>query len=414
MSNVESRSLSEQFVEVRSRTEALAAPLSPEDQAIQSMPDVSPTKWHRAHTSWFFETFVLSGTPHGQVYDPGFDLLFNSYYELVGPRFERARRGQLSRPGAAEVGKYRLDVDARVGNLLSEGVGTRQADLVVLGLHHEQQHQELLLMDIKHVLAQHPHAESAAYLAARPAATNEEPTAPAPNGSIALSGGLVEIGATGEGFTFDNELPRHQTFVAPCAVDLRLVSCAEYVEFIDAGGYERPELWLSEGRATVLANGWEAPLYWRREGTSWRRFTLFGEEDVAADDPVTHLSYYEADAYARWRGARLPTEAEWELAASGWSTDVPFALEPPAVTSGPGFYGSAWQWTQSAYSPYPNFRAAEGAVGEYNGKFMVNQQVLRGGASITPEGHTRPTYRNFFPASARWPFTGLRLAHDGG
>jgi ergothioneine biosynthesis protein EgtB len=414
VSGADATALAERFVDVRGRTEALAEPLSAEDQTIQSMPDVSPTKWHRAHTTWFFETFVLRGTAHGTTYDESFDFLFNSYYELVGPRFERSRRGQLARPGAAEVGKYRLDVDARVGNLLSEGVDSRLADLVVLGLHHEQQHQELLLMDIKHVLAQHPRVAMAAYLGRGPAPTDAVTTTPGAYGAVALAGGLTEIGATGAAFCFDNELPRHQLFIPPCRVDLRLVSSGEYLEFIEAGGYARPELWLSEGWATVLANGWEAPLYWRRDASSWRRFTLFGEQDVADDDPVSHISYFEADAYARWRGARLPTEAEWELAAAGWSTDVAFSLEPPPVTSGPGFYGSVWQWTQSAYAPYPGFRPAEGAVGEYNGKFMVNQQVLRGGASITPEGHTRPTYRNFYPASARWPFTGLRLAHDGG
>jgi ergothioneine biosynthesis protein EgtB len=223
----------------------------------------------------------------------------------------------------------------------------------------------------------------------------------------------VEIGATGEGFCFDNELPRHRAYVDPCVVDPRLVSCAEYLEFIADGGYERPELWLSEGWANVVANRWMAPLYWHRDGGHWSRFTLFGEAEVEADDPVSHVSYFEADAFARWRGARLPTEAEWELAASSMSPVATFGLEPPPVTSGPCFFGSLWQWTQSAYAPYPGFRPAPGAVGEYNGKFMVNQQVLRGGACITPEGHTRPTYRNFFAASCRWPYAGIRLARDG-
>lgn len=409
MTDREFTSLSDRYLDVRNRTEVLAAPLSPEDQTVQSMPDVSPTKWHRGHTTWFFETFVLSGTTDSKPYDPRFDFLFNSYYELVGPRFERARRGLLSRPSVAEVGKYRLDVDARMGNLLADKLDDRLMDLVVLGLHHEQQHQELLLMDIKHVLSQHP--TPAEYVSRRP--TVSVPPFVASQGWTSLAGGVFEIGATGTTFCFDNELPRHRLFVEPCVVETRLVSCAEYLEFMEDGGYERPELWLSEGWATVLANGWTAPLYWRRHEGRWRRFTLFGEEDVGRGDPVSHVSYFEADAFARWRGARLPTEAEWELAVEGQSTDVPFALEPPPVASGPGFYGSVWQWTQSAYGPYPGFRAAEGPVGEYNGKFMVNQQVLRGGASITPEGHTRATYRNFFPGAARWPYTGIRLAHDG-
>jgi ergothioneine biosynthesis protein EgtB len=401
-------SLLERYLEVRSRTELLAAPLSPEDQTVQSMPDVSPTKWHRAHTTWFFETFVLAGTAHGRTYDPSFDFLFNSYYEQVGPRFERDRRGLLSRPGAGEVGKYRLDVDARMGNLLSERPDDRLTSFAVLGLHHEQQHQELLLMDIKHVLSQHP--DAAAYIGLRPASDR-----PLGGGAerCGFEGGVVEIGAPGLSFSFDNELPRHRLFVEPFTVDARLVSCGDYLEFIGDGGYERPDLWLSEGWATVQANRWDAPMYWRHDGSRWVRFTLFGEEPVASDDPVSHVSYFEADAYARWRGARLPTEAEWELSASSATTEEPFALEPPPVTSGPGFYGSVWQWTQSAYAPYPGFHPLAGAVGEYNGKFMVNQQVLRGGACITPEGHSRPTYRNFFRAAARWPYTGIRLAHDG-
>lgn len=401
-------SLAERYVEVRGRTEAIAAPLSAEDQTVQSMPDVSPTKWHRAHTSWFFETFVLPGSPYATPYDPSFDFLFNSYYEQVGPRFERARRGLVSRPGAAEIGKYRMDVDGRMAALLSDPLDERTAALAELGLHHEQQHQELLLMDAKHVLAQHP-GGSAAYAAREPRLRSsvELPT------TVVLEEGIAEIGSHGTSFCFDNELPRHRVVVEPCRVSLRLASCDEYLEFMSDGGYDRAELWLSEGWATVQALGWRAPLYWRESEGRWLRFTLFGEEPVRGDDPVSHVSYYEADAFARWRGGRLPTEAEWELAAAPWPTDAPFALEPPPVAAGPGFYGSVWQWTQSSYAPYPGFRAAPGAVGEYNGKFMVNQQVLRGGASITPEGHTRLTYRNFFPASARWPFTGLRLAYDG-
>ena len=401
------RPLDDRYCEVRSRTEALAAPLSGEDQTVQSMLDVSPTKWHRAHTTWFFETFVLSGTAQSTPFDPAFDFLFNSYYESVGPRFERARRGLLSRPGAAEVGRYRNDVDTRMLSLLAGELAGRQLDLVVLGLHHEQQHQELLLMDAKHVLSQHP--QGAVYVEAPDTDPTGERRTARP---IEIDGGVVEIGASGDGFCFDNELPRHRELLEPCAIEPTLVSNGEFVAFIEDGGYERPELWLSEGWALVTANRWHAPFYWTKEDGSWHRFSLFGARSVADDEPVTHVSYFEADAFARWSGARLPTEAEWEVAAASQPTDVPFALEPPPVTSGPGFYGSVWQWTQSAYSPYPGFRAAPGAVGEYNGKFMVNQQVLRGGASITPERHTRATYRNFYAAASRWPYTGLRLARD--
>jgi len=409
VTEVDGRVIAERFCEVRTQTEALAAPLSGEDQTVQSMPDVSPTKWHRAHTTWFFETFVLADTAYATTFDPAFDYLFNSYYELVGPRFERASRGVLSRPGAAEVGRYRFDVDARVLDLITNGPDDRHTELVVLGLHHEQQHQELLLMDIKHVLAGHP--QPVAY-AERTSPRSPEGSATTASGAVELAGGVVDVGADGATFCFDNELPRHPALVAPSAVDRRLVSAEEYLAFMHDGGYRRPELWLSEGWSTVCANGWRAPLYWEHVDGRWQRFTLHGTEVVRGDDPVSHVSYFEADAFARWRGARLPTEFEWELAAADADSDVPFSLEPPPVTDGPGFYGSVWQWTQSAYAPYPGFRVADGAVGEYNGKFMVNQQVLRGGASITPERHTRRTYRNFYPASSRWPYTGLRLAHD--
>jgi ergothioneine biosynthesis protein EgtB len=265
-----------------------------------------------------------------------------------------------------------------------------------------------MLMDAKHVLSQHP--GSPAY-APRPSARLRPSDAAA---AAQVDAGVAEIGCeAGVAFCFDNELPRHGQYLERCELDATLVSAGEYLEFMDAGGYERPELWLSEGWSMACTNHWRAPLYWTARPDGWHRFTLFGDEPVAPDDPVSHMSYFEADAYARWRGARLPTEAEWEVAAAGQVADAPFALEPPPVTAGPGWYGSVWQWTQSAYSPYPGFKPAAGAVGEYNGKFMVNQQVLRGGASVTPQGHTRRTYRNFYAAACRWPFTGLRLARDG-
>jgi ergothioneine biosynthesis protein EgtB len=373
------------------------------------MPDVSPTKWHRAHTTWFFETFVLSNTRLGSPYDNGFDFLFNSYYETVGPRVDRARRGILSRPSATEIGRYREDVDRRVEVFLDEALDEEKGGLVELGIHHEKQHQELLLMDVKHVLFQHPNP--IAY-AKRPSVQSETPQTSPSSTPIEIDGGVVEIGAVGTEFCFDNELPRHQQFLEPFSIDSTLVSCGEYLEFIEDGGYHRPELWLSEGWSSVGSLGWDAPLYWTHEDNSWRRFTLFGSERLNPLDPVTHVSYYEADAFARWKSARLPTEAEWEVVAAQYPVAEPYGFEPPQVNESAGFFGSVWQWTQNAYSPYPGFRTAPGAVGEYNGKFMVNQQVLRGGASITPVDHTRSTYRNFFYAGARWPYTGIRLARD--
>jgi ergothioneine biosynthesis protein EgtB len=402
--------LLERYRSTRRLTEELAEPLSPEDQTVQSMPDVSPTKWHRAHTSWFFETFLLvDRVPGYRTFHPDYAFLFNSYYEAAGPRYSRAQRGCVSRPGCADVARYRAHVDEHMEVLITSGPDDRAASLIELGIHHEQQHQELLLMDIKHVLSMSPLDPS-----------YQDRPVPGPGQAgvadwIKHDGGLVEIGHDGTGFAYDNEGPRHDALLTPFAMVDRLVTCGEWARFVEDGGYSTAGLWLSDGWAAVQSGGWEAPLYWRRDGEDWTVFTLHGRRPVDPDEPVCHVSYYEADAFASWAGARLPTESEWEAVAQ----DRPVAGQlgdrrdlHPVRQPEPAFYGEAWTWTSSAYQPYPGFRPAAGAVGEYNGKFMVNQQVLRGGCRVTPEGHIRPTYRNFYPASARWPFTGVRLAKD--
>ena len=401
------------YCDVRTLTERLAAPLSAEDQTVQSMPDVSPTKWHRAHVTWFFETFVLAEQePDFRPFADQYWFLFNSYYEAVGPRYSRPMRGVISRPGAHDVGVYRRDVDGRMTELLStadDGLLAKLGAIVELGVHHEQQHQELLLMDIKHVLSRNPLQPS---YRAPAGAGARRPTAPAP--WVEHPGGVVEVGHGGGGFAFDNESPRHPVMLLPFAVAPRPVTCGEWRAFVDDGGYQRPDLWLSDGWFTVQAEGWDAPLYWSRDGSGWEVFTLGGPQAIDPDEPVCHVSLYEADAFARWAGARLPTEAEWEVAVGpAVGGERGFDLDRVHPTAGGELgVGEVWEWTGSAYLAYPGFRPAAGAVGEYNGKFMSNQHVLRGGCCATPEGHTRPTYRNFFPPAARWPFTGLRLARD--
>ncbi len=410
------RGLARRYREVRDLTEALAAPLGPEDQTVQTMADVSPTKWHRAHTTWFFETFVLQDHHPGyQPFDDAFGFLFNSYYEAVGARHTRADRGQITRPTCAEVGSYRQAVDRAMALVLSHDIGDAVSGLITLGLHHEQQHQELLLMDIKHVLASNPLRP--AYLAADPPVAS----VPAPLGWVDRPGGIVSVGHGGVEFAYDNEGPRHDVLLRPHRLADRLVTNGEWMEFVADGGYQRPDLWLSDGWAEVGAQGWQGPLYWERVGDDWHEFTLAGRHAVDPGRPVVHVSHYEADAYARWAGARLPTEQEWEAAASAQPVVArPFDVAAPhpegvsAPDAGPlrQTFGEVWQWTSSAYLGFPGYSPPAGAVGEYNGKFMSGQVVLRGSSCATPPGHARATYRNFFPPKARWAFSGVRLASD--
>ncbi len=397
--------LAARFDEVRARSLALAAPLSAEDQCIQSMPDASPTKWHLAHTSWFFEAVVL--VPHAAGYAPfdqRFFHLFNSYYEALGSRHPRPQRGMLTRPSQAEVLAYRDHVDQAVLRFIESADADNwlaAQPLLTLGLHHEEQHQELLLTDILHAFSCNPLLP-----ACQPAPAQGLRLAQASPALRWLDGprGAVEIGHAGGGFAFDNEGPRHTVWLQPYRIADRLVTCGEYADFIAAGGYRTPSLWLSDGWAQVQAQGWQAPPYWlapgdpRAPADQWQVFGLHGVRPFDAAAPVGQLSFYEAAAYAQWAGARLPTEAEWEAAA--------------ALPGMRQLTGHVWQWTRSSYDPYPGFHPWHGAVGEYNGKFMVSQVVLRGGSVATPPGHTRPTYRNFFPPAARWQFSGLRLAQD--
>lgn len=419
--------LAKRFARVRSFTEQIASPLSPEDCAIQSMPDVSPTRWHLAHTTWFFETFVLCQSAGYEPFNSDFQYLFNSYYNAVGQQFPRDQRGLISRPGLADVMAYRTHVDRQMVELVNRGVDAATAEVIELGLNHEQQHQELMLADIKHVLSCNP-------LVPGYRAADRRSGKVLPLQWRRYAEGVYWIGHEGDGFAYDNESPRHRQFLERVELASRLVTCREYLDFIDDGGYRRPELWLSLGWQWVQEQAVYAPLYWEEREGHWTLFTLAGRLPLELDEPVCHISYFEADAFARWAGTRLPTEAEWEVASAdvpdaGTSADdlinlgcaIHPASVPPdreSVANGDGFvpptlaqmFGEVWQWTASPYTAYPGYRPPAGALGEYNGKFMCNQYVLRGSSCATPAGHTRATYRNFFPPEARWQFTGIRLA----
>ncbi|HVE48188.1 MAG TPA: ergothioneine biosynthesis protein EgtB [Casimicrobiaceae bacterium] len=407
--------LAQRFAAVRAQTTALAAPLSPEDCVVQSMPDASPVKWHLAHTTWFFETFVAKPhLPQYRDFDPAFRVLFNSYYNSVGDKHPRPERGLLTRPSLDAVLAYRHYVEQAVAPLAAS-IGSWTA-LIELGLQHEQQHQELIVTDVKHLLSRNPVRH--AYLPAWPLT----PVAARRTGWVTHAGGIVEVGHEGAGFAFDNEAPRHRVLLQPFALATHPVTNGEYLAFIEDGGYRRPELWLSLGWEAVTSRDWSAPLYWERSDDKWRTFTLRGMADIDPSAPLAHVSLFEADAYARWAGARLPTEFEWETLGADAPIEGNFleskVLHPLAqrVPAGDAalsqLYGDVWEWTQSSYAPYPGYRPAEGAIGEYNGKFMCNQYVLRGGSCATPRSHVRATYRNFFPADARWQFSGVRLAKD--
>jgi ergothioneine biosynthesis protein EgtB len=404
------------YQQIRQLSEKICQPLAIEDCVIQTMPDVSPPKWHLAHTTWFFETFLLIPYLKGyEVFHPQFGYLFNSYYEAVGERHPRPQRGLLSRPTVATVYQYRAYVDRSMQQAIDMYLDNPEfASLLILGLHHEQQHQELLFTDLKHILATNP---------MRPVYRHATTFTTSANNLdrrekwLDYPGGIYNMGFDGDGFAFDNESPKHQILLQDYYLASTLVTNAEYLEFIEAGGYSNPEYWLAEGWAAIRAENWQSPLYWEKNDDRWQIMTLSGLVDLVEDEPVCHVSFFEADAYARFRGKRLPTEAEWEIAASSADIKGNFLesdrLHPVAAkgnTRPDQLYGDVWEWTQSAYHPYRGFQAAKGAVGEYNGKFMCNQMVLRGGSCVTSRSHIRPTYRNFFPPATRWQFAGIRLA----
>ena len=412
VSNTSQASLLDELMQVRATTKSLCDPLEPEDCVVQSAPETSPAKWHLAHTTWFFETFVL--VPYVEGYKPyhqEFAYLFNSYYESVGSFYPRKDRGLLTRPSFASILEYRQHVDEKLTALLADLPARHAEDVTarcILGRHHEQQHQELLLTDIKHLFWCNP---------LRPAYRESTPTSSPVPAAIqwqAHPAGVYETGHRGDGFGFDNEMPRHRSYLEAFRIASRPVTNAEFLEFIEDGAYETPTLWLSDGWQAVRDRGWKAPLYWEKKEGGWHQFTLSGMHEIEPSEPVCHISYYEAEAYARWAGKCLPTETEWEVAASEHPLSGNFfdngRLHPEACSQNASFYGDTWEWTASAYSPYPGFASSEGALGEYNGKFMANQYVLRGGSCVTSRSHVRNTYRNFFYPHERWQFKGMRLA----
>ncbi len=408
--------LRELYEQIRGTTHNLIEPLSPEDCLVQSMPDASPTKWHLAHTTWFFETFFLRQyVPNYQDYCDSFLYLFNSYYNGVGEQYPRPGRGLISRPSLQEVIDYRRSIDECVLEQIDKGVPRRALDLITLGLHHEQQHQELILTDVKHMFSLNPGIAS--YL------SRDTPQKKVDDSLfwVPYEGGVFRFGHEGKSFCFDNEYPNHEVLLSSFLLASRLTTNLEFQQFIEDGGYNKPELWLSEGWEMVRNEGWTAPLYWQKRSSNYITKTLWGTHEIVGSEPVVHLSFYEADAFSRWAGSRLATEYEWEHAASNLKSTGnfldsgnlhPSSLVPDCSDDPKQMFGDVWEWTASPYVPYPGYRPAEGAVGEYNGKFMCNQYVLRGGSCVTPQRHIRPTYRNFFPAHARWQFSGLRLAKD--
>lgn len=411
------KDLADRYRRIRSLTDALAEPLSEADMTVQSMDDASPGKWHLAHTTWFFEEFVLSRPATGyNPFSPDYRYLFNSYYEAVGPRHPRPRRGLLTRPALAEIRAYRQAVDQAMDDLLGGSIEPATAARIELGLQHEQQHQELLLTDVLHLLAQNP--LHPAYRSGSP--PSPERYQPAVATQLEFAGGCAAVGHSGSSFAYDCEQPRHEVLLRPYVLASRPVSNREWTEFVADDGYRHPSLWLSDGWARVHAEAWDSPLYWERRDDEWWQMGLWGLRPLDPEAPVGHISYFEADAYARWAGKRLPTEFEWENAVAGIEVAGNFlgsgALQPRPPTEDKGGllqpYGDVWEWTASAFSPYPGFRPVVGAIGEYNGKFMCSQFVLRGGSCVSPDGHLRPSYRNFFYPHQRWQFTGLRLADD--
>ena len=407
------------YKKVRSFSHKLAKPLSKEDYVVQSMPDVSPTKWHLAHTSWFFEAFVLSKTINKyRSLHPQYNFLFNSYYIQVGDRHSRPKRGLISRPTVDEVFEYREYVDKNMLRLfknIDDKKFKKIAEVIEIGIHHEQQHQELIVTDIKHVLSENP-----LFPTYKKSIESKNAKSSARLNWVDFEGGIHTIGNEGDKFGYDNEFPVHKTYIEPFSLASRLVTNGEYMEFINSGGYSKPELWLSDGWNTVSSNSWDSPLYWIKNGSNWDQFTLGGLKKIEMNQPVCHLSFYEAEAFSRWAGSRLPSEFEWEIASQEQKIEGNFAdngnFHPASIKNGNGelsqMYGDVWEWTRSPYTPYPGYKAPPGALGEYNGKFMCNQMVLRGGSCATSKSHIRNSYRNFFPPGSRWQFMGLRLAKD--